>query len=222
MGRGGGRSYLYSSEVSLDRRPNQLVITGFLAEEKDDLQAHFEEFGAFDSIIFDENITKCTLKYKSRNVAQQAAVAGRTFKQKKLNIIFDTLQPKATSAANNAGDATSKKINSSSNGQNATATSTNNNTTSSAPAVVTKQKTVELEDFKLATLAVIDEAINKKDGEDEDEESDDEDDVQVELNVDTINAQQQQLFDDEYREFDLLGDDENLLDEDELLQGNEE
>ncbi len=69
---------------------------------------------------------------------------------------------------------------------------------------------------------MIDEAINKKDAEEE-EESEDDDDVQVELNVDTISSQQQQqLFDDEYREFDLLGDDENLLDEDELLQGNEE
>lgn len=77
-----------ANPLTVDRRPKQLLVTGFQPEEKDELISHIMSFGALDSHSFDMTVPSLLVSFKSRIVAEKVAAEGCTFKGKKLTMVW--------------------------------------------------------------------------------------------------------------------------------------
>lgn len=92
-----GRSTRYiRSGANLDRRPCELRVSGFSEEEKDEVVAHFSEFGEVDTFKFDPENNTMSLKFKMRSDAEQAASSGIVFKKRNLVIVWANSNTKVT------------------------------------------------------------------------------------------------------------------------------
>nr|NP_001071908.1 zinc finger protein [Ciona intestinalis]BAE93295.1 zinc finger protein [Ciona intestinalis] len=94
-GRGGSRMSsrgnhhrFIRSGANLDRRPCEIRVSGFQDTEKDEMIAHFSEFGEIDTLTYDEEGITCAIKYKARQDAEHAASNGASFKGRNLIIVW--------------------------------------------------------------------------------------------------------------------------------------
>lgn len=83
-----GAGHTVDRPHTVDRRPKQLMITGFLTDEKDDLLSHLQEFGELDDSVFDLSVPSLSVTFKSRLHAEKAAVDGRSFNGKELKMVW--------------------------------------------------------------------------------------------------------------------------------------
>ena len=71
--------------TSVDRRPSKLLISGYDADDKDEVIAHFSKFGEVVDQIEDEAVQSLIFHYKTRREAEQAmVVGGKTFTKAEL------------------------------------------------------------------------------------------------------------------------------------------
>lgn len=78
-----------TNPLTVDRRTKQLLVTGFLPEERDELLAHIMSFGALDRNSFDLTVPSLLVSFKSRIVAEKVAAEGCMFKSKKLIMVWE-------------------------------------------------------------------------------------------------------------------------------------
>lgn len=76
----------------VDRRPRTLLISGFSSEESDLLLGHFKHFGEITKHEIDRSIPQLTISYATRANAEQAALRGKLFKDKRLTISWAPAQ----------------------------------------------------------------------------------------------------------------------------------
>ncbi|XP_055382785.1 zinc finger protein swm [Condylostylus longicornis] len=76
----------------LDRRPKTLCVTGFVSEDSDLLLGHFKHFGEITKHEVDKSIPSLKITYATRLTAEQAAIRGRMFKDKQLQIVWVVAQ----------------------------------------------------------------------------------------------------------------------------------
>lgn len=70
----------------MDRRPKQLLVSGFFPEEKEELVNHFKVFGEIENVDHDDNIPSVVLTYKTRMEAEMAVTKGQKFKSRNLSM----------------------------------------------------------------------------------------------------------------------------------------
>ncbi|KAL9874371.1 zinc finger protein swm-like isoform 2-T4 [Glossina fuscipes fuscipes] len=72
----------------VDRRPKNIVVTGFNSEEADFVLGHFKHFGETTKHDMDLEKPQLILSYATRINAEQAILRGKLFKDKHLQIVF--------------------------------------------------------------------------------------------------------------------------------------
>lgn len=102
-GRGRGRGYARGGgfqSSSVDNRPKQILVTGFDIPEKDDVLAHFANFGPLDRIEETET-EKMVLTFPTRKSAEIAAIQGADFNGKQLTLTWFTGQTMSSHSNDN-------------------------------------------------------------------------------------------------------------------------
>jgi RNA-binding protein 26 len=75
---------------TFDRRPRQLLVTGFVADEKEDVLTHLLTFGAVDNSIIDTLVPSISIRYKTRQSAENAVAEGSVYKGKTLTMAWQS------------------------------------------------------------------------------------------------------------------------------------
>ncbi|KAJ0182988.1 hypothetical protein K1T71_000964 [Dendrolimus kikuchii] len=86
--RGGLSSKMFSVNQSVDHRPRALLISGFEADELDALVVHFSQFGEVTHKQVDLAVPQLVLQYKARTHAEQAAIHGKHYSDRTLQITW--------------------------------------------------------------------------------------------------------------------------------------
>ncbi|XP_015588872.1 RNA-binding protein 26 isoform X2 [Cephus cinctus] len=84
--RGRGRGNF--AHVSVDHRPTSLLVSGYETEEKEEVLAHFQQFGEIVNQIVDDATPSIVINFKSRKEAEVALVKGRTFQDRLLSVTW--------------------------------------------------------------------------------------------------------------------------------------
>ncbi|XP_072040511.1 LOW QUALITY PROTEIN: RNA-binding protein 26-like [Amphiura filiformis] len=97
-GRGRGRGFQRGrrnsrTTTTLDKRPRVLSVSGFNAEDKDEVLMHFSAFGEFESVEYDNVSTKYILGFKTRLEAEMAGSKGAKYKDNVLTVSWYTPPP---------------------------------------------------------------------------------------------------------------------------------
>ena len=80
--RGRGRG----GATTVDRRPSKLKISGFDADDKEAIIAHFKRFGEVIDTLDDEE--DVIVHYKARRDAEMAMVGGKTFGEQHIQVAW--------------------------------------------------------------------------------------------------------------------------------------
>ncbi len=83
MVRRGGR-FVYQG-ATIDRRPTKILVSGFDAEEKEELVAHFQKFGEMLEPL-DQDEGGIVVQFHTRREAEMAMNGGKAFGEKMLNL----------------------------------------------------------------------------------------------------------------------------------------
>ncbi|XP_046476145.1 RNA-binding protein 26 isoform X5 [Neodiprion pinetum] len=86
--RGRGRGSF--AHVSVDHRPTSLLISGYESEEKEEVLAHFQQYGEIVNQMVDDATPSIVINFKSRKEAEVALVKGRTFQDRLLSVTWVT------------------------------------------------------------------------------------------------------------------------------------
>ncbi|ELU08203.1 hypothetical protein CAPTEDRAFT_222739 [Capitella teleta] len=82
----GGRGYGFArgGMRSLDKRPKEILVTGFVLEEKDDVLNHIQGLADVEKSVFDEEVPSLLLTFLSRTAAEKVFKDGVQFGEKVL------------------------------------------------------------------------------------------------------------------------------------------
>ena len=81
-----GRGVVSRSSAVLDKRPKQLLVEGFTAEEKDGVKQRFKEFGDVDRIEEDKDSLRLIITFGTRKQAENAITHVPSFNMKNLKV----------------------------------------------------------------------------------------------------------------------------------------
>jgi len=95
---GRGRGTLMNSSSILDNRPKAIIVSGFEADEKDEVTKLFLTFGEVDRIE-EKDSNQVIFTYRARHEAELAAAHGGTFKQKTLSLAWYRGEAKTNATA---------------------------------------------------------------------------------------------------------------------------
>eukprot|EP00096_Caligus_rogercresseyi_P004457 TRINITY_DN18726_c0_g1_i1.p1 TRINITY_DN18726_c0_g1~~TRINITY_DN18726_c0_g1_i1.p1 ORF type:complete len:838 (-),score=312.60 TRINITY_DN18726_c0_g1_i1:518-3031(-) len=87
-GRGRGRGGF--GLTSVDRRPSKILVTGFEAENKEQVLVHFQKFGEVLDSAMDEAVPSLVVHFKLRREAENAMVSGKSFRDRILELSWHT------------------------------------------------------------------------------------------------------------------------------------
>lgn len=105
--RGGLTTKMFSMNQSVDHRPRALLISGFEADELDSLVNHFSQFGEVSHKQVDLTVPQLVLQFKARAHAEQAAVHGKNYNDRTLQITWVANNNSNTNNNNNKQQAVS-------------------------------------------------------------------------------------------------------------------
>lgn len=92
-GRGGFPGTGTGASLTLDRRPKQLEVKGFDAEEKEDFSTHINKLKGVESIVFNEENTSAVVTFKTRKEAELGMLRGSKYKMKTLKMLWHFPKP---------------------------------------------------------------------------------------------------------------------------------
>ncbi|KAL9876859.1 zinc finger protein swm-like [Glossina fuscipes] len=104
----------------VDRRPKNIVVTGFNSEEADFVLGHFKHFGETTKHDMDLEKPQLILSYATRINAEQAILRGKLFKDKHLQIVFAPVVQEPKIASPVYKEATTAELNKTNQPQEAT------------------------------------------------------------------------------------------------------
>lgn len=90
LGRGASQFPAVNNSRSLDNRPKQFEVTGFKAEQKDQLETHFKQYGMVERIDFDDVDNSAIVSFKTRQDAEHAVLRGAKLQDSVLTMKWHT------------------------------------------------------------------------------------------------------------------------------------
>lgn len=84
----GGRGMYSAGTTTVDRRPSRILVSGYDAEDKDEVVAHFTKFGEILDQIEDESAPSLIFHYKSRREAELGMQGGKSFAKADLTLAW--------------------------------------------------------------------------------------------------------------------------------------
>ncbi|CAB3993330.1 RNA-binding 26-like [Paramuricea clavata] len=95
-GHGRGRGVVSRSAAVLDKRPKQLLVEGFTAEEKHLVEQRFKEFGEIDRVEEDKDSHRLMITFSTRKQAENAITHVPSFNMRNLKVSW--YRPTSTSS----------------------------------------------------------------------------------------------------------------------------
>ncbi|XP_050526030.1 RNA-binding protein 26 [Daktulosphaira vitifoliae] len=77
-----------STSISVDHRPTQLLVSGYEADDEDQVVTHFLQFGNIVEYISDTIIPALVIKYETRKDAETAQIKGKLFQDRRLSVTW--------------------------------------------------------------------------------------------------------------------------------------
>ncbi|VVC40793.1 PWI domain,Zinc finger, CCCH-type,RNA recognition motif domain [Cinara cedri] len=77
-----------STSISVDHRPTQLLVSGYEADDEDQVITHFLQFGNIIEYISDMIIPALVIKYEMRKDAETAQIKGKVFQDRRLSVTW--------------------------------------------------------------------------------------------------------------------------------------
>lgn len=77
-----------TTSISVDHRPTQLLVSGYEADDEDQVVTHFLQFGNITEYISDSIIPALVIKYEVRKDAETAQVKGKLFQDRRLSVTW--------------------------------------------------------------------------------------------------------------------------------------
>ncbi|XP_050423711.1 RNA-binding protein 26 [Adelges cooleyi] len=77
-----------ATSISVDHRPTQLLVSGFEADDEDQVVNHFLQFGNIVEYISDTIIPALVIKYETRKDAETAQIKGKVFQDRRLSVTW--------------------------------------------------------------------------------------------------------------------------------------
>lgn len=77
-----------TTSISVDRRPTQLLVSGYEIDDEDQVVTHFLQFGNIIEYISDTIIPALVIKYETRKDAETAQVKGKLFQDRRLSVTW--------------------------------------------------------------------------------------------------------------------------------------
>ncbi|KAG8225803.1 hypothetical protein J437_LFUL005610, partial [Ladona fulva] len=84
----GGQHHLHHAHTSVDHRPTKILVSGYEADDKQDVLAHFAQFGELVDYASDESTPSLVIKYRTRKEAEVALLQGRVFQDRLLSLTW--------------------------------------------------------------------------------------------------------------------------------------
>jgi RNA-binding protein 26 len=77
-----------TTSISVDHRPTQLLVSGYEADDEDQVVTHFLQFGNIIEYISDTIIPALVIKYEVRKDAETAKIKGKLFQDRRLSVTW--------------------------------------------------------------------------------------------------------------------------------------
>lgn len=77
-----------TTSISVDHRPTQLLVSGYEADDEDQVVSHFLQFGNITEYISDTIIPALVIKYEVRKDAETAQIKGKLFQDRRLSVTW--------------------------------------------------------------------------------------------------------------------------------------
>lgn len=77
-----------TTSISVDHRPTQLLVSGYEADDEDQVVTHFLQFGNIIEYISDTIIPALVIKYEIRKDAETAQIKGKLFQDRRLSVTW--------------------------------------------------------------------------------------------------------------------------------------
>lgn len=77
-----------TTSISVDHRPTQLLVSGYEADDEDQVITHFLQFGNIIEYISDTIIPALVIKYETRKDAETAQTKGKLFQDRRLSVTW--------------------------------------------------------------------------------------------------------------------------------------
>jgi len=77
-----------TTSISVDHRPTQLLVSGYEADDEDQVVTHFLQFGNITEYISDTIIPALVIKYEVRKDAETAQIKGKLFQDRRLSVTW--------------------------------------------------------------------------------------------------------------------------------------
>lgn len=77
-----------TTSISVDHRPTQLLVSGYEADDEDNVVTHFLQFGNITEYISDTIIPALVIKYETRKDAETAQIKGKLFQDRRLSVTW--------------------------------------------------------------------------------------------------------------------------------------
>lgn len=77
-----------TTSISVDHRPTQLLVSGYEADDEDQVVTHFLQFGNIIEYISDTIIPALVIKYEVRKDAETAMIKGKLFQDRRLSVTW--------------------------------------------------------------------------------------------------------------------------------------
>ncbi|XP_046384373.1 RNA-binding protein 26 [Ischnura elegans] len=80
--------HLHHAHTSVDHRPTKILVSGHEADEKQEVLAHFAQFGELVDYASDESTPSLVINYRTRKEAEVALLQGRVFQDRLLSLTW--------------------------------------------------------------------------------------------------------------------------------------
>lgn len=77
-----------TTSISVDHRPTQLLVSGYEADDEDQVITHFLQFGNIIEYISDMIIPALVIKYETRKDSETAQIKGKLFQDRRLSVTW--------------------------------------------------------------------------------------------------------------------------------------
>ncbi|XP_071442055.1 RNA-binding protein 26 isoform X2 [Hetaerina americana] len=80
--------HVHHAHTSVDHRPTKILVSGHEADEKQEVLAHFAQFGELVDYASDESTPSLVINYRTRKEAEGALLQGRVFQDRLLSLTW--------------------------------------------------------------------------------------------------------------------------------------